>query len=156
MSSSQALRNLHDEKDDFDQLPLRKSIQNPKGKKSVASSRPKPPLELSAPKRSRKKTVETVFGPSRVSSTQIAVLSSLLRSSVTGFNIHHPVPEDCPHHSPGNHQSWFLEHFTIGLISSSSFLFFDLRQIWCGSQPTSPQLYPLPDWILSGLYMGRC
>lgn len=39
MSSSQVLRNLRDEpeEDDFDQLPLRKSVQSPRGKKPPSS-----------------------------------------------------------------------------------------------------------------------
>lgn len=74
MSSSRSLHNLRVEEDDFDRLPLKKSVQNPKGKKSSSSSNPKLPQGLSSPRKSRKKTLVTVYDPSKVFSSQIAAL----------------------------------------------------------------------------------
>lgn len=112
MSSSRSLRNVRDEpeEDDFNQLPLRRSLQQPRGRKPLSSSasHPKSSQGLSSPKKSRKKIVDTVYGPSKVSSAQIAVLCSLLRSNVIGFNVRRPTDDDRAHRLPKSHHVWFF------------------------------------------------
>lgn len=117
MSSSQALRNLRDEseEEEIDQLPIRRFLQQSKGKKP-SSSHSKTSHGFSPPKKSRKKTADNAYGPSKATSFQVSVLLSLLRPSMTGFNVRMPSSDNRPQHHPANHQTWFLEHFSVGLI----------------------------------------
>lgn len=151
MSSSHALRSLRDEEDDFDQLLLKKSVQTPRGKKLIPySSHPKSSKKFSPPKKSRKKTIDTVYGPSKVFSAQIAVLSSLLRSSVTGFNVRHPAADERPHLPPPGHQTWFIEHFSVGLVPPV----FPFYTSVCAKYGVSPnQLHPNSIRYMTGFYL---
>lgn len=61
-------------------------------------------------------TAGNAYGPSKATSSQVYVPISLHRSCVTGYNIRIPYFDDRPKRPPANHQTWFLEHFSAGLI----------------------------------------
>lgn len=69
-------RSLRDEveEEEFDQLPLHRSL-NPKGKRP-STPRSEQPSESSPLKKSRKKTAENAYGPSRVSSSLVLRIMS--------------------------------------------------------------------------------
>lgn len=88
MSSSQSLCRLRDDpENDFDQLPLR-SLNPRSSKPPIPRNNPSASSSASSPlKKSRKKTTETVYDPSRITYKYIESLASLLYIPTLGYGV---------------------------------------------------------------------
>lgn len=120
MSTSHARRALRDKsEDESDQVPICQSLQVSSKKSSHQSSTKKTSdhiSESSPQKKSRKKTPENAFGPSKATTSHISALPSLLRSTTMSYTVRIPTLGDRPQFLPAGYHTWFLEHFCVGLI----------------------------------------
>lgn len=96
MSSSQAFRNLRDEEDDFDKLPLRKSLKNPRGKKSNSSRHVNSKIFLFKIPLTKYKYTSVRYYVKFIVNKNLEFFSifleSILRVFFSGFNIFYSFP----------------------------------------------------------------
>lgn len=152
MSFSQALRNLRDEseEEEIDQLPLQRFVQPANGK-NPSSPRPKTSHGSSPPKDLGRKLLTTLMALRRPLPLKSPFSSlSLLHASATCFSVRIPSFDDRPQRPPANHQTWFLEHFFVGLIPPVLTFYTSA----CAQYDVAPnQLHPNSICYLTGFYL---